>query len=121
MSMALLLLMMVSSAGLSIDDSMFPLLGWLLLASSPVFVSMILVGMALINLFSGPFHPKKLIGLVVPAVFMAIYFTPVNVDNEELIAPLLFVSASFSAVYTVTGLVMSAMALHNRHNSLTEE
>lgn len=121
MSMAHLLLMMVSSARLATNPSIFPILGWLLLASGPIFVSLIFAGKSLISLISGPFQPKKLLGLVVPVVFMAIYFFPVNVDNEELIAPLLLVSASFSAVYSVTGLVMSAMALHNRHNSLTEE
>lgn len=121
MSMALLLLMMLSSAERATNASMFPIMGWLLLAAGPVFVSLIFVGKTLINLFSRPFHPKKLLGLVVPVVFMAIYLFPVNVDNEELIAPLLFISVSFSAVYSVTGLVMSAMALHNRHNSLTEE
>ena len=121
MSMALILIMMFSGALRAENSSIFAIFGWLLLATGPVFSALIFTGKALLRLFSSPFHLRKLIGLGFQIVLMAIYFFPVIVDNEELIGPVLAAGVAYSSVYTVTGLVMSAMALHNQPKTLTEE
>ena len=109
--MAALLMLVCSSAFNGSNSSILNVMFWMLLATGPVFVSFTFVGKALIKLFSGNFQIKNLPGILLPVAFMVFYFFPVSADNDIIFGPLFLFAMLFSAIYTLTGLVLASRAL----------